>query len=72
MNKSRPPAGVEPKGPSAAERGRGTLILLEGLLLGDDQLVILHSQLGGVAGLEGAVQHLLGHSVLHLALDTTR
>lgn len=55
MNKSRPPAGVEPKGPSAAERGRGTLILLEGLLLGDNQLVVLHSQLGGVAGLEGAV-----------------
>ena len=72
MNKSRPPAGVEPKGPSAAERGRGTLILLEGPLLGDDQLVVLHSQLGGIAGLEGAVQHLLGHSVLHLALDTTR
>ena len=55
MNKSRPPADVGPKGPSAAFGGRETLILLEGLLLGDDQLVILHSQLGGVAGLEGAV-----------------
>ena len=40
-------------------------------LLADAQLVVLHGEVGGVALLQGAVQHLLGHGVLHLALDGT-
>ena len=38
-------------------------------LFGNHQFLILHGQFGGIAFLEGAVQQLLGHGVLHLALD---
>lgn len=37
--------------------------------LGNAESIVLHGKLGGVTGLEGAVQHLLGHGVFHLALD---
>ena len=34
--------------------------------LGYDQFVVLYNQLGGIAGIEGAIQHSLSHGVLHL------
>ena len=37
--------------------------------LGYNQFVVLYSQLGGIAGIEGAIQHSLSHGVLHLILN---
>ena len=60
------PAGMSER-PSGGYGASGRLDQVSSL--GNAESIVLHGKLGGVTGLEGAVQHLLGHGVFHLALD---